>query len=78
MPMINAEGVIIGNNRTSLSGNDLDRVFDEPDKYAHPEIFNFRNMIYHLIDDKNIIPFMYLNMGGHLHKKNFFVYSNYF
>jgi len=48
--MLNPEGVIIGNNKTSLSGNDLDLLFDEPDKYAHPEIFHLKDVIGKAID----------------------------
>ena len=43
--MVNIEGVIVGNNRTSLSGNDLNRQFKDPDKYVHPEIYHFKTMV---------------------------------
>ena len=48
--MLNCEGVILGNNKTSLSGNDLDRVFEEPDMYTHPEVYNFRSILSNLMD----------------------------
>jgi len=37
--MLNPDGVIHGNNRTSISGEDLNRVWQNPNKYLHPEIF---------------------------------------
>ena len=38
VPMINPDGVIIGNYRTSLAGNDLNRKYLEPDKELHPTV----------------------------------------
>lgn len=75
--MINPDGVIIGNNRASLSGNDLNRQFQDPIKYLYPEVYNIRQLI---IDSKenNITPFMFVDMHGHSLKKYFFMYSNYF
>ena len=32
IPMINPDGVIIGNSRSSAAGRDLNRVFLSPDK----------------------------------------------
>jgi murein tripeptide amidase MpaA len=31
--MVNVDGVILGNFRTSISGRDLNRVFDQPQNY---------------------------------------------
>eukprot|EP00347_Sterkiella_histriomuscorum_P024496 403330908 len=78
VPMLNCEGVIIGNNRTSLAGNDLERYFEEPDQYTHPEMYNLRSLICHMIDDKKVKPFLYLNLMSNMNKKNFFLNSNYF
>ncbi|CDW88594.1 UNKNOWN [Stylonychia lemnae] len=78
IPMVNAEGVIIGNNKTSLSGNELDLLFDEPDKFAHPEIYNLRELLAKVIDYQDLEPFLYLSMTSHFNKKNFFFHSNYF
>jgi len=30
IPMVNVDGVVLGNFRTSISGRDLNRVFDSP------------------------------------------------
>ena len=76
--MINCEGVIIGNNRTSLSGNDLKRIFDDPDMYTHPEMFNFKTIIGHTIDSKLVKPFLFLNFESSMNKKNFYLSSNYY
>jgi murein tripeptide amidase MpaA len=38
--MINPDGVIAGNYRTSFFGKDLNRTFDQSRKYAFPETFH--------------------------------------
>lgn len=38
IPMINPDGVIAGNYRSSLSGNDLNRQFIAPNLKLHPEV----------------------------------------
>jgi murein tripeptide amidase MpaA len=36
VPMVNIDGVILGNYRTNLSGNDLNRKWDNPNRELHP------------------------------------------
>lgn len=43
--MVNIDGVIHGNNRCSLSGEDLNRRWNNPDKLLHPEIYYTKQMI---------------------------------
>jgi len=38
VPMINPDGVVAGNYRTSFSGRDLNRKFNEIGKFLYPEI----------------------------------------
>jgi murein tripeptide amidase MpaA len=45
IPMINVDGVIIGNYRTSMSGNDLNRVYDNPDDKLHPEVCAIKELV---------------------------------
>lgn len=44
VPMLNPDGVIAGNYRTSMCGNDLNRKFDEPDYRFHPTVWNIKRM----------------------------------
>lgn len=37
--MMNPDGVVAGNYRTSLFGKDLNRTFDQSRKYAFPESY---------------------------------------
>lgn len=38
VPMINVDGVIVGNYRTSYAGKDLNRQFKNLDPFVFPEI----------------------------------------
>ena len=52
VPMINVDGVIVGNYRTSLSGNDLNRRYLEPNPKLHPEIFAIKTLMGDLVAGK--------------------------
>ena len=39
IPMLNPDGVVAGNFRTSYSGKDLNRQFNKLNKFIYPEIF---------------------------------------
>eukprot|EP00955_Chlamydomonas_euryale_P116502 366421-Chlamydomonas_euryale.AAC.18 len=39
VPMLNPDGVIVGNYRCSLAGQDLNRVWNAPSRTLHPTIF---------------------------------------
>ena len=45
VPMTNPDGVIAGNYRTSLSGNDLNRTFLEPNPKLHPIVCEIKRLV---------------------------------
>ena len=45
IPMSNPDGVILGNYRCSLSGNDLNRTYLNPNKRLHPSTCAIKRMI---------------------------------
>ena len=45
VPMINADGVTVGNTRCSLIGRDVNRLFGHPNKQLSPEPFYLRQLI---------------------------------
>ena len=45
VPMINTDGVTIGNSRSSLVGVDLNRRWAEPNKSIHPEIYFLKKIM---------------------------------
>jgi hypothetical protein len=45
IPMLNPDGVIYGNYRSSIMGVDLNRRWKNPSKYLHPTIYYSKNLI---------------------------------
>lgn len=45
IPMLNPDGVINGNYRTSIAGDDLNRQWKQPSQIKHPEIYNAKKSI---------------------------------
>jgi murein tripeptide amidase MpaA len=39
IPMVNPDGVVLGNSRSSLAGVDLNRRWGDPNAIMHPEIY---------------------------------------
>ena len=78
VPMINPDGVIIGNYRTSLAGNDLNRKYHTPDKELHPTVCAMKSLVNKIVnrDGKEIVSF--IDMHGHSRKKNVFIYGPHF
>ena len=74
VPMLNPDGVIVGNYRCSLAGQDLNRLWDEPSRKMHPTIFFTKSMFRHLLDDREVI--LFVDIHGHSRKKNVFMYGN--
>jgi len=74
VPMLNPDGVIVGNYRCSLAGQDLNRLWDDPSRKMHPTIFFTKSMMRHLMNDRDVI--LYIDIHGHSRKKNVFMYGN--
>jgi hypothetical protein len=47
IPMLNPDGVAVGNYRCSLAGVDLNRCWSTPDKRLHPTIWNAKQVRAH-------------------------------
>jgi hypothetical protein len=73
VPMLNPDGVVVGNSRCSLNGQDLNRQFQHPDHLLHPEIYHLKSLIF---GSKNILA--YLDFHAHSKKKGVFIYGPYF
>lgn len=57
VPMLNPDGVSIGNSRCSFSGNDLNQVWSNPDRFIHPEIFYTKKLLLKLKKENDLIFF---------------------
>lgn len=75
VPMVNPDGVVAGNYRTSLFGKDLNRTFDQSRRYAFPETFHLLRLAEELKKTHKKRFCLYLDLHGHSIKKNVFMYG---
>ena len=77
IPMLNIDGVIVGNYRCCIIGQDLNRRFANPNTKLHPVICSIKTMIsnYHVKGKK---VFAYIDLHGHSRKKCSFIYGPYY
>ncbi|GMH71824.1 hypothetical protein TL16_g05755 [Triparma laevis f. inornata] len=73
VPMLNPDGVVHGNYRTSLSGNDLNRRYASPSPVLHPTVYAMRQMLTTMQESRGVL--MFVDMHGHSRKKNTFLYG---
>ncbi len=74
IPMINIDGVILGNSRTSISGCDLNRRWKQPNYFLHPEIYYCKDLIKNFNDKTKINCIV--DFHGHFGAFNSFFYAN--
>ena len=75
VPMMNPDGVLVGNSRTSFAGCDLNRRWGKPNEIIHPEIFHTKEMITKLATQRNIA--FVIDCHGHFGTFNSLFYCNY-
>ncbi|XP_058544959.1 cytosolic carboxypeptidase 2 isoform X7 [Neofelis nebulosa] len=73
VPMLNPDGVIVGNYRCSLAGRDLNRHYKTILKESFPCIWYTRNMIKRLLEEREVL--LYCDFHGHSRKNNIFLYG---
>lgn len=73
VPMLNPDGVISGNYRCSLSGEDLNRRWIDPDVRMYPTIWHVKRVIQQLQLERDVI--LFCDLHGHSKKKNIFMYG---
>jgi murein tripeptide amidase MpaA len=54
VPMLNPDGVIVGNYRTGLAGCDLNRKWKQPSKTLTPTIYHMKQMMESMRDERGI------------------------
>ena len=55
VPMLNADGVVVGNYRCSLAGLDLNRMWREPSRRLTPPIYALKAMMLRLQEDREVV-----------------------
>jgi cytosolic carboxypeptidase protein 2/3 len=73
IPMLNPDGVLIGNYRCSLSGQDLNRQWIAPSSKLYPENFAVKMMMRKTLESRDILFFC--DYHGHSRQKNLFMYG---
>jgi len=75
VPMLNVDGVINGCHRCGLTGEDLNRRWQDPHAKLHPVIYHSKGLISYI---KQVLAkdiFLFCDFHGHSRKKNVFVYG---
>jgi hypothetical protein len=75
VPLLNIDGVILGNNRCSVAGNDMNRCWGNPDKVQEPIIYKLKselNEIYKLGKNQILI---FCDLHGHSRLYNSFMFA---
>ncbi|VFV19782.1 cytosolic carboxypeptidase 4-like [Lynx pardinus] len=74
IPMLNPDGVINGNHRCSLKGEDLNRQWLSPSAHLQPTIYHAKGLLYYL-SSIGRSPRVFCDFHGHSQKKNVFLYG---
>ena len=74
IPMLNPDGVAIGNYRCDANGYDLNRCWKTPSDVLHPTIYHAKNYIRKLTGKGEVSVFF--DIHGHSRKRNVFAYGN--
>jgi hypothetical protein len=71
--MLNADGVIVGNSRCCLLGQDLNRQYGTVLREAFPQIYHTKVILRRLAEENRL--FLYCDIHGHSRKNNAFIYG---
>ncbi|XP_062848518.1 cytosolic carboxypeptidase 2 isoform X2 [Trichomycterus rosablanca] len=73
VPMLNPDGVVVGNYRCSLAGRDLNRYYCTLLRDLFPCVWYTRNMVKRLLAVREVV--LYCDFHGHSRKNNVFMYG---
>ncbi|XP_052255963.1 cytosolic carboxypeptidase 6-like isoform X3 [Dreissena polymorpha] len=76
VPMLNPDGVFLGNYRCSLMGFDLNRHWQEPSPWAHPTLYATKNLLMEYDRDEKLIVDFFIDLHAHSTLMNGFMYGN--
>ena len=72
--MVNPDGVVIGNSRSSLAGVDLNRRWSMPNSIMHPEVYFLKAQMRVSQKQSSGIS-MFCDLHGHNKQMNCFIYG---
>ena len=73
IPMLNPDGVVAGNFRTSLFGRDLNRLWKTKDSTLVPEVEMARTVFGELVETYKKKILLFMDYHGHSTRKNAFL-----
>ncbi|KAB0799155.1 hypothetical protein PPYR_07035 [Photinus pyralis] len=73
VPMLNPDGVIVGNTRCSLTGKDLNRQYRTVIRETYPSIWYTKLLIKRMLEECGVA--MYCDLHAHSRKHNIFIYG---
>ncbi|XP_077133494.1 cytosolic carboxypeptidase 6 isoform X2 [Ranitomeya variabilis] len=77
-PMLNPDGVYLGNYRCSLMGFDLNRHWQDPSPWAHPTLYGVKQLILEMHNSPKTSLEFYIDIHAHSTMMNGFMYGNIF
>ena len=75
IPMMNPDGVLLGNYRTGALGRDLNRQFNNASRFLYPTVAAFKILVKQLKKSHGEKLTVFLDFHGHSVKKNVFMYG---
>ncbi|CBZ29815.1 metallo-peptidase, Clan MC, Family M14 [Leishmania mexicana MHOM/GT/2001/U1103] len=75
IPMLNADGVIMGNHRCSFAGADLNRDYTNPKADFNPTLYAMKQLLRYWTSEERRQVVMFADFHGHSRAKNFLVYG---
>ncbi|CAL8082537.1 unnamed protein product [Orchesella dallaii] len=76
VPMINPDGVYLGNFRCSIMGYDLNRQWNQISPWAHPTLSALRNYLIELDSSKTVELDMVIDLHAHTSLMSAFIHGN--
>ncbi|XP_031625666.1 cytosolic carboxypeptidase 6 isoform X2 [Contarinia nasturtii] len=76
IPMVNPDGVFLGNNRCNLIGQDLNRAWNIATEFSHPTIVAIKNMLKELDSSESYQIDFVLDLHAHTTSIGSFIYGN--
>jgi hypothetical protein len=73
VPMLNPDGVILGNYRSCFAGNDLNRQWMSPEPRLHSTIHSLKELLTKTQSNGGL--FTFIDLHAHSRKKNVFIYG---
>ncbi|XP_064281624.1 cytosolic carboxypeptidase 2-like [Passer domesticus] len=73
VPMLNPDGVVVGNSRCSLAGRDPNRAYGKALPGCFPGVWHLRAMVQRVLAEREVV--LYCDFHGHSRKHNVFMYG---